>query len=389
MTANSISAVIAISDSLGIQLNNQNIIELVAQDGEYYVQQLIESVYILLNKTNSEKLTVDHVNTILKNNSLKSLYGYSYDTEFKIKDIQYNENIIYSITEKRINTKDIFMNEKKNIEVNKPFNFEWLQAFGTDLNSYSNIFRKELDSSNKNKSAKDTDLSCLKQYYECFMQIFESKSQDLIESFLYSLEVDSNIHLVVPYLLRLCIKVISTSLNCFEELTIVGNSILALLNNNSYPCSFYLHSVIKIGFTLALKKVILTNTDEEIKIRNIGSEIILKCVVLGSDQFPSLKREILNKLTDYIFDTESTSYIIYGALITFLEIDEIDEKMIPHCCYILKNLSNEINDDDDHTLILINKIKTHLNILLKNNKVVNQEYIEMLHEICDFGTEKK
>ena len=69
-------AVHAIADQLGIDIRD-NIINLVAQDAEYRIQEYIKRAVILHKKTHTPKLTVQHVNMVIESFRVPPLLGYS------------------------------------------------------------------------------------------------------------------------------------------------------------------------------------------------------------------------------------------------------------------------------------------------------------------------
>ena len=356
MSESSILAVQSQADGLGITFQKQQCLEELAQDAEYRVTQFLKQIILLKNKTNSQKLTCDHVKVISDRYYHKPIIGYFSDSNYEMQEESTDGSVFAFVKQPKIPLKQIVSSTLPPPNREMPFEFRWKKINGVNFDSASaktrlqskvmksatNPLTSIYDSHQDQQTLKPLS-STLQQYYSEAVEIITKELVDFFKPSFNTIKLSVGIGPTVPYFLRFFMSQIATNLDNPIRMAGVGGAALALVKNKTLPISLFAHPFMKIGFTLLLKQTMSGNdVKADIEIRELGANIILCLIDNCSAGYPGMKTEVINKLSVDLFVPNQLFSLIYGCLFVLLNLDDDSFiKMLPHTRFIYKLAQNE------------------------------------------------
>ena len=125
MSESSILAVRSKADALGIQFQKDVLIEELAQDAEARITQFLEPAILLKNKTHSQKLTCEHIQTIANTFLHCYLFGYGPDSEYQMKEETVGDSLIAFVQQEKVQLSQVVTSQTPAAKRELPFDFKW------------------------------------------------------------------------------------------------------------------------------------------------------------------------------------------------------------------------------------------------------------------------
>ncbi|EAY13138.1 hypothetical protein TVAG_444210 [Trichomonas vaginalis G3] len=399
MSDPSVAAVNAAANALGIQFARPDVAQGLAQDAEFRISQLIQPIVLLKQITNSKRLTCEHINSVLPYFQQNILLGYSERDDYDIQQITApDKSIIYFAEDTKVPLQNITQEVQKEPQRASHFKFQWKMvngakfdeaamknSFNTDkvgmiapiTNIFANQFAQNTDFSTKAENTKLSLPEDLIDYFNDATDILSSENFDTLEFVYPKLQTDIGTAPLLPFFLKYFYAEIAEYLDNSSRMIPVARATLALVSNTYLPISLYVHSFLKIAFTLSQTVVVTNNLINDECIRQTAGDIIIALIKRASSEYPGIRTEIFNQLVGVSFNPETNYPALYGALYTLLNLDDdAFRTVIPHAKVIAERcIEDNSNSYADATHRMIkNTIKSFMN----NHTAIDKKFAEVL-----------
>ncbi|KAK8895037.1 hypothetical protein M9Y10_023479 [Tritrichomonas musculus] len=381
-------AVHAIADQLGIDIRD-NIINLVAQDAEYRIQEYIKRAVILHKKTHTPKLTVQHVNMVIESFRVPPLLGYSSTLPYNTTTIPIAEDNdeLLIVEDKKVDLVDAAKKITKPAPRPVPFYFQWAMVNGISIdrrNTPANrnpfqspadlLFHHSFSDSIETQQLTNEDVITpeLQSHFKHAIDIFESNDREQLNSIFNDLSRYSGIQPLLPLFLQFFAYKLMVNLDDNSILERICFYLYGLIDNLSLPIHFFVHPILRIIMTIILKFDCGSDYDiaSDIELRKHCCEIIdilcSRCV----SGFPNIKTVISNAMMQTLFNPETTLCAHYGALLAIQQLGkDVIVKIALHIPFYVNCLKRELlipklSEEKKLQVDLMNKVLEQLKCIL-------------------------
>ena len=295
MSDPSVAAVNAAANALGIQFARPDVAQGLAQDAEFRISQLIQPIVLLKQITNSKRLTCEHINSVLPYFQQNILLGYSERDDYDIQQITApDKSIIYFAEDTKVPLQNITQEVQKEPQRASHFKFQWKMVNGAKFdeaamknsfnndkvgmiapitNIFANQFAQNTDFSTKAENTKLSLPEDLIDYFNDATDILSSENFDTLEFVYPKLQTDIGTAPLLPFFLKYFYAEIAEYLDNSSRMIPVARATLALVSNTYLPISLYVHSFLKIAFTLSQTVVVTNNLINDECIRQTAGDI--------------------------------------------------------------------------------------------------------------------
>lgn len=323
-------------DALGIPVKH-NLLQLVAEDGENYVKGIIRKASILYRNSRAEKLTPQHINTILESTHDKPLLGYNNSPSFLLSPFGFEQSEIYIIKDPIEKLKDTMDSKPAMNPRTYPYGFQWFLVGGVPperitadqtaerskeisrSESYDILRPSSVDTSSRTYSTRQyvSDVVSSRYLVE-YVRIINQLRDDTSNSRLKILDHVRNtptLQPLLPYLLQFIINELSSHYNEPVLVDIVLSLSCALLDNEYLSIYLFAHAFIRIALSILVTPDSSSLiAEEDAKIRNQGAYLLQKVIERCESGFTEMRVSMFNYLIEVLFDAKSTLAAHLGAL---------------------------------------------------------------------------
>ena len=358
----SVAAVKSIAETTGVSIktsgsSGRGILELLAQETEFRVLEMISPVTLLMEFTNTKKLTAKHVNEVLKSQGIKPLLGYTEHGDYDVLPPQaVGDRSVYVMSDQKVELGDVVKEQipAPSRETDIKTEAKMIQGVKVTSNhsasSVSKGIRRRLpitsiftatggDSASQKEINEEKQHGISKELCSFYQEITDALMDDnKVVDALFKLGHFGGINPIVPYLLHYFISQIAQNLDSFATMKSVGSACVALAKNPTVQVDFYAHPLAHIGYTLALKRVVTGSNDDDCYIRDIGANIVSLVAERCSSSYPNCSVEFFNQYAKYLFDGKNEFVpLAYGALSGIFSLGaEYYSRVLPHLKLIIK-----------------------------------------------------
>jgi transcription initiation factor TFIID subunit 6 len=395
MSESSILAVKSAADALGVTFQRPQYAEELAQDAEFRVTQLLKSITLLKKKTHSQKLTCQHVSTILKYFREEPLLGYAPDSEYNIKENSTDGIVFRYIADDKAQLSDII---KKPIPPGRrqvPFEFQWKVVNGVKFDSLpakgrpkgiTNISQAAASMNSNYDVHQEASVPPLSEdlatFYAEATNLIEENIEMFYPSLFETLQQSVGIGPTIPNFLCFFYAQIAQYLDDYVRMSAVARAALSLVENKTLPINLFAHSFMKIGFTLIHKKTATGTPDQDCDIRRIGGDIIISLASSCSSGYPGIRSEVISQLSNTLFNNMKDFSIVFGSVYTLINMDdESFVSAVPHIRLVYKNARNRPgNDYAVNTTLCIEK---RVYLYVESHQRIDPSLSNALCSLCD------
>lgn len=327
--------ILAIADQLGITIRNSTL-ESYSREAEFRFEQIISPLRILQRKTHCSRLTVEHVNMVLESRRMPPLYGYSHAVNVRTQTVSSDEcNLVIAVDPK------IDLSEEANRAVekeyqSKQFGFQWAVVDGVQIAQRTFAIegsrtpmaeelllkkRIKIDQKITNESVLNADLI---DFYNQIVELFDREGDEESMLILFdNVGSEGGIQDLVPGFLQFLISKLTVGLDDIGVLKKIVTFCLALIENQSVPILFYVHTFLRILMTVILKNVLSCESiDDDIGLRKECAVVLKKLSLRCSGGYRDLNASIINALIRNVFNPYNSLISQLGALNALYEFDK-------------------------------------------------------------------
>lgn len=419
-------AVRAISEELGVHINDSINLNDIAKDAEFYITSILKLANRLRKHKSSKILRVNDLNDSLASCSARPLYGYKSNRipKYESVGVLANGNEILASSDRQISLNEIASSSLERYPIDTSFTFHWLAINGVEPQIEENSCSAKvpgLISQTTNdipEQAKFPDQRVViinsKLMVSKELQTFYLKCLDIIKNQITSnssgftdkfidliktLSKEAAIQPLLKFFLRHITEVISVTSRNIMHLNVALTLAKALFSNPNLENEPFIQTYTSIATTLLLSRfpfeddfnfninmILNTNNpqlhqkdfekcisiDQGISIRNSAADFLGIIVQRFGKQFPDLNQRIAEFLTNIIFDTRILSISQYGAVLGLQRIDlEIVRSiLIPSIDAIIIKIKNDMRNVYQN----VRKLAVNLNNMLLHLCVMCYEH---------------
>ena len=331
----SVSAAQVNFDALGIPHKPQ-LLQIVADDAESYVREIIAKASILYRNSHAEKLTPQHINTILDSFDQQPLLGYSNSPSFLLTSIGVDNSEILIVKEPTENLETTMRNPTPPKPREFPYGFQWFLTEGVPAEiippkrevgrpphsrSNSDVIRpSSVDTMSRSYSTRQFVGDVLHNkhqavYVNKINMLRDDTSNQKLEALKY-LRTDQDLQPLLPYFLQFIIGGIAMHYNDPVLMDILVSVALSLAENEYLCISIFTHAFLRITTTFLITPTSSSNlAEKDCAIRAKAAKLLSALTKRCEDPYPDFRVSVFNLLVDTLFNVESTMAAQYGALV--------------------------------------------------------------------------
>lgn len=341
-----------------------------ADEIEYRLRELIQdsAKYMIHSKRN--KLTVEDLNSALKDRNQALLYGYDPMEQLMFRNIPNTE--IFYVPNEEVNLLDVLQEPLPKATLPPTLTCHALAIEGVqpaipenpvihgdkvDLGGKAStpVSRRELIEEAEVKPLVKHVLSKeLLLYYDTLINDLTDSRPEASLAALKSLEGDAGLQQLLPYLLQFIAEGVPKNLSNPKNLLILMQSATALLKNPYLFIEPYLHQLMPPVLSCLLGKKFGQGGREHWTVREEAAGIVaIVCVTYGN-AYSSLVPRVAKTLVKAWLDNDKPLSTHYGAIsgIAAIGAPAIDALILPHLLPYLSALNMKMHwDSDEHVRV--------------------------------------
>ena len=397
----SVSAAQVNFDALGIPHKPQ-LLQIVADDAESYVREIIAKASILYRNSHAEKLTPQHINTILDSCDQQQLLGYSNSPSFLLSSIGVDNSEIFIVKEPTENLETTMRNPTPPKPRDFSYGFQWFLTEGVPAeivpqrrevgrpHSRTDAIRpSSVDTTSRSYSTRQFvgDVLHIKHqavYVNKINMLRDDISNQRLEALKY-LRTDQDLQPLLPYFLQFVIGGIAMHYNDPVLMDIVVSVALALAENPYLCISIFTHAFVRIATTILITPTSSSNLAEtDCAIRSKAAKLLGALTKRCEDPYPGIRVSVFNFLVDTLFNKDSTMAAQYGALcgIEVLGFGPV-YRLIPHlplfCKLISKN--KDTRQQTAYVLLIKEVIYRLIHVIQSNPEAMDKPIMDAISKI--------
>jgi len=397
MSQISTSSIQGIADSMGIPLNKQPLVTILAEEVEKSLNQIIRESGLLMRNFRTSKLLPKHINMVLSSKCMIPLLGYSNCPSFLLQSVWHEQTGLTFAKDPIVDLSTVVNNSSYPFPRSAPFGFQWLLVEGvppenctqtrkptirlirsnyneidSSCSDQSEILRPSLvDTSSKTFSSRHFVGDVLNpelqaDFVKTINMLRDDTSYTSVKA-LYFLRNEEGIQPLLPYFLQFIFGEITLHYNDIVLMELIIGVSNSLIGNNNLCVSLYAHSFIRIAFSVLLGQDSASfSVDEDCDLREKAASLLETTCERCSDGYPQISVSSFNALIHKLFDYRTTLAAQYGALcgISSLGTGSV-ERVLTHMPSYCRLLAIERNIGSRRQCAFIQRIKAKIHDMIR------------------------
>lgn len=381
-------------DALGIPYKN-HLLQIAADDGEQYIKEIIKKASILFRNSRSEKLSPQHINTVLESTNEPQLLGYNNSPSFLLSSVGVENSEILVVKDPIEQLKDAMNKPSPPKPRNFPFGFQWFLTEGVPAEqsrvnfSDGKVIKKgdvlrpsSVDTSSRSYSTRQFvgDVLHTKHqadYVRTINMLRDDTSNQRLQALKF-LRTGKDLQPLLPYFLQFAIGELTLHYNDPVLVDIIVSVVQSLVENEYLCVSIFTHCFVRIIISILLSPDSPSKlAEEDCAIRSQAAKALEVLCERCEDAYPDIRVAVFNRLVETLFDPKSTLSAHFGALsgIEVLGQGAI-QKLIPHLTIYCKLTTMHQTSRQQKAYVLLIK-----NIVFKLINKIEGNPAEMTPEI--------